>query len=111
MAGHHNTIWIQPLDRKITGSSNAQTPRGVIQQIYVDVRELDRCRNADGTWQSWNTYAYNNAIAYWVYGTGSINAQGTYQNCVYGHEYQNQSLHNFYDPGFGINESHWLYSS
>lgn len=110
MSGEHKHSWIEPHDLKIEGRSSARTPRGVMQNIYVDVRAEDRCRNPDGTWQPWHMYAYKNKNVTWSYGTGWISAQGRYQDCWYGHDYRNKSLHDFYDEGFGIDESQWLTS-
>lgn len=110
MSGSHSTNWIQPLDREMWSSSSAQTPRGVIEQIFADARLEDRCANADGTWQAWYQYGYGNKSASWAYRSGTAYARGTYQNCVYGHQYRNRSLHHFYDQGFGLNEYRWLCS-
>jgi hypothetical protein len=63
MSGSHSTNWIQPLDREMWSSSSAQTPRGVIEQIFADARLEDRCANADGTWQAWYQYGYGNKSA------------------------------------------------
>lgn len=111
MSGSHSTNWISPNDREMWSSSNAQTPRGVIEQIFADARLEDRCANSDGTWQTWwYQYGYGNSSASWAYSSGTAYARGTYQNCQYGHQYRNRSLHYFYDSGFGLNENYWLCS-
>ncbi|WP_297630099.1 hypothetical protein [Caldilinea sp.] len=111
MSGNHFTNWVQPIGREMWSSSSAQTPRGVIASIFADARLQDRCRNPDGTWQSWNMYGYGNSSASWAYSSGTAYATGNYQNCQYGHQYLNQSLHSFSDSAFGINEAYWLLSS
>lgn len=110
MSGSHSTNWISPNDREMWSSSNAQTPRGVIEQIFADARLEDRCANSNGTWQAWSQYGYGNSSASWAYSSGTAYARGTFQNCQYGHQYRNRSLHHFYDSGFGLNEYYWLCS-
>jgi len=110
MSGSHSTNWINPMSREISSSSNAQTPRGVIEQIFADARLEDRCANLDGTWQAWSLYGYDNSSAAWAYNSGTAYDLGTYQNCQYDHQYRNRSLHHFYDSGFGLNENYWLCS-
>lgn len=111
MTGYHeHDAWIEPLQRRAKGKSSAQTPRGVIQHVYGDVRLQDRCKNADGSWQSWYEYGFGNDSADWAYSTDTYYGQGTYQDCFYGHQYRNKSYHYFYDSGFGLNEGHWLCS-
>ncbi len=106
MSGSHSTNWINPMSREISSSSNAQTPRGVIEQIFADARLEDRCANLDGTWQAWSLYGYDNSSAAWAYNSGTAYDLGTYQNCQYDHQYRNRSLHHFYDSGFGLNENY-----
>jgi len=111
MYGNHNHVaWINPLDRKVSGSSSTPSPQP-IDSIYVDVRLEDRCKNSDGTWQSWHQYGFKNKYASSTFTTGTIYAQGTYQNCIYGHEYRNKSLHSYNDASPYLNQSHWLQSS
>jgi hypothetical protein len=94
----------------MSSTSSAQTPRGVIEYIFADVRLKDRCRNSNGTWQPWNQFAYGNNVAWWVYNV-SASAQGTYQNCGSGHDYWNESMHNYQDAAFGVNETDWQNSN
>jgi hypothetical protein len=111
MSGNHSANWVQPIGREMWSSSSAQTPRGVIASIFADTRLQDRCRNPNGTWQSWNMYGYGNKSTAWAYSSGTAYAKGNYQNCQYGHQYLNQSLHSFSDSAYGINDSYWLSSS
>lgn len=111
MSGQHSTLYINPLDKSMTSSSAAQTPRGAIQLLMADARLEDRCRNQNGSWRPWRQLAYGNRSASWAYTSGSAYARGTYQNCAYGHEYRNKSLHHFYDPAFGLNQNYWLQTS
>lgn len=76
MSGSHSTNWINPMSREISSSSNAQTPRGVIEQIFADARLEDRCANLDGTWQAWSLYGYDNSSAAWAYNSGTAYDQG-----------------------------------
>lgn len=111
MYGNHNhNAWIDPMSRKLVGSSSTPSPQP-ISSIYVDIRLEDRCKNANGTWQSWNQYGFNNKYASSTYTTGTISAQGQYQTCAYGHEYRNRSLHDFDNTFPYLNESHWLQSN
>jgi len=110
MSGSHTTTWIQPKDRGMQSVSNAQTPRGVIQYIFVDSSLQDRCQNPNGTWQSWQQFGYAVNDANWAYSSGTATARGTYQDCAVNHQYRSISRHIFVDSGFGLNETKTLTS-
>lgn len=99
--------WPNQTDLKLSGSSSTSGYRP-LASLYVDMRPEDRCQNADGSWQAWTTVAFQNRAVSWVYSTGVIAAQGPYQNCVYGHQYNDKSYHVFTDSGLGINQAHML---
>lgn len=83
--------------------------RGVAAGQVVEL--LSQFIKANGTWPSWSMYGYSNKSATWAYSSGTAYATGNYQNCQYGHQYLNQSLHSFSDSAFGINDLYWLSSS
>ncbi len=110
MSGSHNADFIGMLDRYIDASSSGHTPTyGVLD--YMDVVGLleDRCKNQNGTWQTWQTFASNSSAATYTSGVSTY-AQGTYQTCSYGHEYRNKSKHQFKYNLHYVNEYHWLCS-
>lgn len=109
MNGSHSANFVGILDRKIDGNSNVVIPPGTMESITVFVYLYDRCRNQDGTWQAWNPFVETGTSRPWAT-TVSYSGQGTYQNCIYGHQYRNQSVHAFYYPAWSLNEAHWLCS-
>ncbi|MEX2162190.1 MAG: hypothetical protein WD751_09785 [Anaerolineales bacterium] len=112
MSGNHSASYIQPLDKRIQGSSAAHTPpNGPIDYIFVEVRLEDRCQNANGTWPAWHQFAYNVKAANNAVGSGLSVARGTIQDCIWGHEYRNTSRHIFREQSFSVNETHTLTST
>ncbi len=107
MAGNNTITWPSSQTR-LTSYSTASSPSGVIGSIYADVRLNDRCRRADQSWEAWQQYGFNNRSATFANNSGTADTQGFYQNCTYGHQYDNKSYHSFVDSGFGINEGHFL---
>lgn len=110
MSGYHNADFTGVLDRYMDASSSASSSLGATQ--YLDVVGLleDRCKNSNGTWKAWTTFASNAAGRNWSTSV-SIHAQGQYQTCSYGHEYRNRSKHAFQMDSLSVNEYHWLCSA
>lgn len=102
-----NSEWPAILDQRARAQSSAQGP-GPMQQISVLIQMKDRCLSPNGTWLAWNQYAIKSGSASWSYSTGYIYAQGTYQNCFYGHQYRNESTHTFFHSAASINMSKLL---
>lgn len=109
MNGSHSANFVGILDRKIDANSNVVIPPGTMESISVYIYLQDRCRNQDGTWQGWNQFVATGTSRPWA-STVSDSGQGTYQNCIYGHQYRNKSLHLFYYPAWSLNEDHELCS-
>jgi hypothetical protein len=103
----HTSAFINLLDKTISGYSSGYVPNGAFDQIYVDVRLQDRCKNADGSWQAWQQYGFNSSQAGNASHSGTASAQGMYQTCQYGHEYKQKSDHWYWDPYHNID--HWSY--
>jgi hypothetical protein len=110
MSGNHSYSWYEPLGKSIQGSSAAHTPpsNGPIDYIFVEVKLEDRCKNANGTWQAYHQFAYNVRAANNATSSGIASAQGTYQDCIYGHSYRTSSRHVFIEQAFSVNEQHSL---
>ncbi len=73
--------------------------------MYADARPQDRCKNADGSWQSWLQLGYKNKAAYGSYIQTDV-ASGYYQGCNYGHQYRSQSYHSWWSSGYS--KSLWV---
>jgi hypothetical protein len=107
MSGYvENDGWWEPLMHRIKGQSSAsssQHPQYLVQTITVTIVFKDRCRNSNGSWNAWKQLATNARGVSWATTTGSITAQGQYQNCGFGHEYRNESVHLFVNTATGLN--------
>lgn len=110
MSGYHNADFAGGLDRYMDASSSASSSLGATQ--YLDVVALleDRCKNSNGTWKAWTTFASNAAGKNWSTSV-SVHAQGQYQTCQYGHEYRNKSKHGFRMDALSVNDNYWLCSA
>jgi hypothetical protein len=111
LCSNHETEFIDPLDRRMTGFSTGSFGGGTMDMLEVMIREKDRCKNANGTWQSWQTYASHGRAGFATTSSGVASAQGTYQTCQYGHAYRNESDHHYYDVPQGIDLWKYLTSS
>ena len=101
-----NDAWWETRMHRIKGASNASTfqhPQYLVQTITVTIIFKDRCQYANGTWAPWQQLASNAKGVSWATTTGEIYAQGQYQNCMYGHQYRNESVHVFVNSSTGLN--------
>jgi hypothetical protein len=107
---HHVEFGPGTLERQMWSNSSGHAPSGLMQTIFADARLKDRCQNSDGTWATWNVFAYQPVSENWVYSVGTY-TKGQYQTCSYGHQYKNRSLHFFRHDSFGVNDYYWLCSA